>query len=86
MDERNREMKPVLQSGKLTFRQCEIISLLMKQEEWSIIEIAQALGISAAAATKAVSCLEEKGLIERQANLRDRRSVSIRVSRNSGWR
>ena len=65
----------------LTLRQREVLMLLSRRQQWSIGEIATALGVSAPAATKAVVRLESKGFVSRTENEIDRRRVDVRLTR-----
>ena len=65
----------------ITPRQLEVLTNLSLREQWSIGEVASALGVSSAAATKAVARLERKGLVSRAIDVVDRRCVNVRVTR-----
>jgi DNA-binding MarR family transcriptional regulator len=65
----------------ITPRQMEILSYLSKREQWLVGEIAAALGVSSAAATKAIARLERKGLVTRSVDIVDRRCVNVRITR-----
>ena len=65
----------------LTLRQREVLMLLSRRQQWTIGEIATALGVSAPAATKAVVRLETKGFVSRSENEMDRRRVNVRLTR-----
>ncbi len=65
----------------VTQRQIEVLTLLAHREHWSVGEIAVELGVSSAAATKAITRLERKGLVARSIDLMDRRCVQVRVTR-----
>jgi DNA-binding MarR family transcriptional regulator len=66
----------------LTPRQFEVLTFLAQREHWSVGEIATALGVSSAAATKAVARLERKGLVKRSENMLDRRCVDVTLTRS----
>ncbi len=66
----------------ITPRQFEVLTFLSRQECWSVGEIASALGVSSAAATKAVARLERKGLVRRSENMMDRRCVDVTLTRS----
>lgn len=68
------------ESMNITPRQLEILTVLSSRESWSIGQIASVLGVSPAAATKAVARLERKGLVKRQANAMDRRIVDVTLT------
>ncbi len=68
------------ESLPLTPRQHEVLSLLSRRQQWSVGEIAAALGVSSPAATKAVVRLESKGLVRRSENEMDRRRVDVRLT------
>jgi DNA-binding MarR family transcriptional regulator len=65
----------------ITPRQLEVLTNLSLRERWSIGEVASVLGVSSAAATKAVARLERKGLVSRAVDAMDRRCVNVRVTR-----
>ncbi|GAC1400428.1 MAG: hypothetical protein NVSMB49_12690 [Ktedonobacteraceae bacterium] len=64
----------------VTPRQTEILTFLAKQDHWSVGEIASKLGVSSAAATKAIARLERKGLVTRSVDMMDRRCVNVRIT------
>ncbi len=66
---------------KVTARQLEVLAFLRRREQWLVGEVADALGVSSAAATKAITRLERKGLVVRSVNVIDRRRVDVRVTR-----
>jgi DNA-binding MarR family transcriptional regulator len=66
----------------ITPRQLEVLTILSRREHWSVGELASALSVSSAAATKAIARLQRKGLVRRSANALDRRSVDVRITRN----
>lgn len=68
----------------ITPRQMEILSYLSKREQWLVGEIAAVLGVSSAAATKAIARLERKGLVTRSVDIVDRRCVNVRITRAGG--
>jgi len=68
-------------ANSITPRQLEVLSFLASREQWSVGEIASGLGISSAAATKAISRLERKGLVTRTVDAMDRRCVNVRLTR-----
>ena len=68
------------QSLPLTPRQHEVLMLLSCRQQWSVGEIAAALGVSSPAATKAVVRLESKGFVSRSENEMDRRRVDVRLT------
>ena len=61
----------------LTPRQREVLTLLSGRTQWSVGEIATALGVSSAAATKAVTRLENRGVVTRSENKVDHRRVDV---------
>lgn len=65
----------------VTPRQLEVLANLSQREQWSISQVASFLGVSCAAATKAVARLERKGLVSRTVDMMDRRCVNVRVTR-----
>jgi DNA-binding MarR family transcriptional regulator len=68
-------------SAAITMRQLEILAVVAQQEHWFIGEIASKLGISSAAATKAIARLERKGLVTRSIDRMDRRCVKVSLTR-----
>ncbi len=68
--------------GSITPRQLEVLSFLARREQWSIGEVASGLGVSSAAATKAITRLERKGLVSRTVDVMDRRCVNVRLTRS----
>jgi DNA-binding MarR family transcriptional regulator len=68
-------------STSITPRQLEVLSYLVRREHWSVGEVASALGVSSAAATKAIARLERKGLVTRAVDVMDRRCVNVRITR-----
>ncbi|MBV9258317.1 MAG: MarR family transcriptional regulator [Ktedonobacteraceae bacterium] len=66
----------------ITPRQLEVLSFLAGREQWSVGEVASGLGVSSAAATKAISRLERKGLVSRAIDVMDRRCVNVRLTRS----
>lgn len=68
------------ESVNVTPRQFEVLSFLASQEHWLVGEIASKLGISSAAATKAIVRLERKGLVTRSENMLDRRCVNVSLT------
>ena len=65
----------------VTPRQAEVLTFLAKREHWSVGEVASTLGVSSAAATKAIARLERKGLVTRSIDIMDRRCVNVRITR-----
>jgi DNA-binding MarR family transcriptional regulator len=65
----------------ITPRQLEVLSYLSRRDHWSVGEVASALGVSSAAATKAIVRLERKGLVTRTVDMMDRRCVNVRITR-----
>ena len=65
----------------VTPRQIEVLTFLSKREHLSVGEVATALGVSSAAATKAIARLERKGLVTRSVDMMDRRCVNVRITR-----
>jgi DNA-binding MarR family transcriptional regulator len=66
----------------ITPRQLEVLTILSRREHWSVGELASALSVSSAAATKAIARLQRKGLVRRSENALDRRSVDVRITRS----
>ncbi|HYL42829.1 MAG TPA: MarR family transcriptional regulator [Ktedonobacteraceae bacterium] len=69
------------ESTGITPRQLEVLTFLARREHWSVGEVASALKVSSAAATKAIARLERKGLVTRAVDLMDRRCVNVSVTR-----
>lgn len=68
-------------STSVTSRQLEVLSFLARREHWLVGEVASQLGVSSAAATKAIARLERKGLVSRSVDMMDRRCVNVRITR-----
>ncbi|GCE16945.1 hypothetical protein KDK_07450 [Dictyobacter kobayashii] len=68
-------------STSVTSRQLEVLAFLARREHWLVGEVASALGVSSAAATKAIARLERKGLVTRSVDMMDRRCVNVRITR-----
>lgn len=64
----------------VTPRQAEVLTFLASKDHWSVGEVASTLGISSAAATKAIVRLERKGLVTRSIDMMDRRCVNVRIT------
>lgn len=65
----------------VTSRQIEVLAFLTQRECWQVGEVASTLGVSSAAATKAIARLERKGLVTRSVDMMDRRCVNVRMTR-----
>lgn len=65
----------------ITSRQQEVLTFLVRREYSLVGEIASDLGVSSAAATKAIERLERKGLVTRSVDTMDRRCVNVRITR-----
>ena len=65
----------------VTPRQAEVLRFLVRRDRWSVGQVAAELGVSSAAATKAILRLERKGLVTRSVDMMDRRCVNVRVTR-----
>ena len=65
----------------VTPRQAEVLTFLATRDSWSVGEVASNLGVSSAAATKAIVRLERKGLVTRSTDMMDRRCVNVRITR-----
>lgn len=68
--------------SSVTPRQIEVLTFLAGREHWSVGEVANALGVSSAAATKAIARLERKGMVSRSVDMMDRRCVNVRITRS----
>jgi len=64
----------------VTPRQAEVLTFLATRDHWSVGEVASTLGVSSAAATKAIVRLERKGLVTRSIDMMDRRCVNVRIT------
>ena len=69
------------ESTSITPRQLEVLTFLARREHWSVGEVASALKVSSAAATKAITRLERKGLVTRAVDLMVRRCINVSVTR-----
>ncbi len=69
------------ESSRITLRQLEVLTLLARRDHWSVGEVAIALKVSSAAATKAVARLERKGLVTRSTDMMDRRCVNVQLTK-----
>ncbi|GAC1378320.1 MAG: hypothetical protein NVSMB33_02260 [Ktedonobacteraceae bacterium] len=67
--------------SSITPRQLEVLTFLSRREHWSVGEVASALKVSSAAATKAIARLERKGLVTRAIDMMDRRCVNVSLTR-----
>jgi DNA-binding MarR family transcriptional regulator len=65
----------------ISSRQREILNVLSQREQWSLGEIATAVGVSHVAVAKIVDRLESKGLVKRDVDYADRRRVLVNVTR-----
>ncbi len=65
----------------ISSRQHEILIVLSQREQWSLGEIASAVGVSHVAITKMVDRLEHKGLVKRDVDYNDRRRVLVNLTR-----
>src|SRR5438128_11794519 len=66
---------------RISSRQREILTVLSQREQWSLGEIATAVGVSHVAITKIVDRLENKGLVKRDVDYTDRRRVLVNLTR-----
>jgi DNA-binding MarR family transcriptional regulator len=66
--------------SNITPRQLEVLAHISRKDRWSVGEVASALGVSSAAATKAIVRLERKGLVTRTVDMMDRRCVNVRIT------
>ncbi len=64
----------------VTPRQAEVLIFLARRDHWSVGDVASNLGVSSAAATKAIARLERKGLVTRSIDIMDRRCVNVRIT------
>lgn len=70
------------ESMSVTPRQVEVLQFLARRDHWSVGGVATELGVSSAAATKAIVRLERKGLVTRTVDMMDRRCVIVRITRS----
>jgi DNA-binding MarR family transcriptional regulator len=68
------------ETASITPRQLELLHFLASRPRISVGDVATALGISSAAATKAITRLERKGLVARGIDIMDRRCVNVRLT------
>jgi len=68
------------EAASVTPRQLEVLAYLRHRQHWSVGEIASALKVSSAAATKAITRLERKGLVTRTVDQMDRRCVNVSLT------
>jgi DNA-binding MarR family transcriptional regulator len=68
-------------STTISSRQFEVLAFLARREHWLVGQVATELGVSSAAATKAIARLERKGLVTRSVDMMDRRCVNVRITR-----
>ena len=66
----------------ITSRQLELLQFLAKRQQMSVGDVAEALKVSSAAATKAITRLERKGLVTRAVDVMDRRCINVRLTRS----
>lgn len=69
------------ESTRITPRQLELLTFLWSRDRWLVGEVATSLKISSAAATKAITRLERKGLVMRSVDPMDRRCVNVSLTR-----
>lgn len=65
---------------QVTASQITLLQLLMESESATVSDVAAFLGVSAAAASKAVDRLERRGLLQRIATASDRRTSDLRLT------
>ncbi|MEO8956336.1 MAG: MarR family transcriptional regulator [Ktedonobacteraceae bacterium] len=70
------------ETASVTPRQLEVLTFLSDRDHWLVGEIATALKVSSAAATKAIARLERKGLVVRAIDMMDRRCVNVSLTRS----
>lgn len=63
-----------------TAYQLEVLACLTRREHWPVGEVASALGVSSAVATKTIARLERKGLVTRSVDMMDRRCVNVHIT------
>lgn len=68
--------------ASVTPRQLEVLTFLSGRDHWLVGEVAAALKVSSAAATKAIARLERKGLVVRAIDMMDRRCVNVSLTRS----
>ena len=73
-------MKTSRQHSKITKHQYGVLTILSQRNSWAVKEVAEALGISSAAATKCLIRLERKGLLKRSKSTMDQRQLAARVT------
>jgi DNA-binding MarR family transcriptional regulator len=68
--------------ASITPRQLELLHFLANRHQMSVGDVAEALEVSSAAATKAITRLERKGLVTRAVDVMDRRCINVRLTRS----
>ncbi len=72
----------VREATNITARQLELLHILAKRQQMMVGDVAEALKVSSAAATKAITRLERKGLATRVVDVMDRRCINVRLTRS----
>ncbi len=81
---KNRMHSKILQEGKknrITHSQWFLLCLIDQQKDMGIKEVSKMLGITSSATTQLVDGLVESGYMQRKINYRDRRSLTLTLSK-----
>lgn len=68
---------------RVTFPQLTLLTVLAQNSRWKIGDVAHVLGVSNAAASKAVDRLVRRGLLRRREAASDRRAAELSLTRQS---
>lgn len=68
---------------RVTFPQLTLLTVLAQNSRWKITDVAHVLGVSNAAASKAVDRLVRRGLLRRREAASDRRAAELSLTRQS---
>ena len=80
VDELMQERLRTIIGEQLTFPQLKLLKLIAQSETYNISQVAAFLGVSSAAASKAVDRLVRRGLLRRTEAPSDRRAVEIALN------
>jgi DNA-binding MarR family transcriptional regulator len=69
--------------SRVTFPQLTLLTVLAQNSRWKITDVAHVLGVSNAAASKAVDRLVRRGLLRRREAVSDRRAAELSLTRRS---
>jgi DNA-binding MarR family transcriptional regulator len=68
---------------RVTFPQLTLLTVLAQNSKWKIGDVARVLGVSNAAASKAVDRLVRRGMLRRREAASDRRAAELSLTRQS---